>query len=394
VACEGFVSPGFEPVRDAFLENFAAGEVGAAFAAMVDGELVVDLWGGLRDSARGVPWERDTIATIFSGSKGLVATCILRLIEEGALGLDDRVCEHWPEFEANGKRHVLVRHVVSHTAGLPGVRARVSREDAADPERVAAMLASQELFWPPGERLCYHPLSYGWLCGELVRRVSGHSLGRYLHEEIVAPLGLEAWIGLPERLLGRVAESELDSAWAGPMGNEPAGWINPGDMHDIWLNPDLFEPGLPCNTSKWRTAEIPGAGAIATARAIATHYGILAAGGEAGGHRILNAETIAAGQQVLAEGIDPFDGEETRFGIGWALQTREARYGPPARAFGHGGAGGSIHGAWPDQRTGFSYVMNLLRDDPGDERAARLLGALHRCLGSEENPASRGSTDA
>ncbi len=381
-ACGGFARAGFEPVRDAFLENLAGGEIGAAFAAMVDGELVVDLWGGLRDRARQLPWERETMATIFSGSKGLVATCVLRLIEQGALRLDDRVCEHWPEFAANGKRDVLVRHLMSHTAGLPGIRARVSAEDAADPRRVASMLASQELFWPAGERLCYHPLTYGWLCGELVQRVCGRSLGRYLREEITGPLDLEAWIGVPPRLLDRVAQSELDPAWAGVPVDEPAGDISPRDVADIWLNPDLFEPDLRWNTRSWRTAEIPGAGAIATARGMATHYGILALGGTAEGHRILSPASIAAGQELLAEGIDPCDGEEIRVGTGWLLRNSEGNFGPAARAFGHGGAGGSVHGAWPEERTGFSYVMNLMRDDDGDERGASLLRALHRCIGS------------
>jgi CubicO group peptidase (beta-lactamase class C family) len=384
VECHGFVHPGFEPVREAFKENLA-GEIGAAFAAMVDGVMVVDIWGGLRETRRRLPWERDTMATIFSGSKGLVATCVLRLIDQGALHLDDRVCDHWPEFAVNGKEGVLVRHIMSHTAGLPGVRDRVSFEDVADPEKVAAMLAAQSLFWPAGERLCYHPLTYGWLCGELVRRVTGRTLGRYLHEEITGPLGIAAWIGVPPDRLELVADSELAPDWETVPAAEPPGDISALDLCDIWLNPDLFPSDLSWNHPLWRTAEIPGAGAIATARGMAAHYGLLVSADPRGEPRILSVERVAAGAEELSRGIDPCDGDELVLGTGWALQDRKGSFGPAAQAFGHGGAGGSIHGAWPAERTGFSYVMNLMRNDDRDARGANLLTALYESVSAAES---------
>ncbi len=378
----GVVAPRFEAVRDAFDEQLRAGEeTGGAFAAVVDGRLEVDLWGGSRDRQGELPWRRETMSTIFSGSKGLLATCVLLLIDRGELSLDDEVWRHWPEFAAAGKEDVLVRHVVSHLAGLPGLRRRVGFEDAVDGELMAAALAAQEPFWPAGSRLCYHPLTFGWLCGELVRRISGSTIGELFREEIAGPLGLDVWIGLPARLEGRVATAFLDQRWQGIPIDEPAGEISREDVADIWLNPDLFPRELPWNTRRWRTAEIPGAGAIASARGMATLYGALAVGGSLGGTRVLSPAAIDLGQEPIAHGFDPCDGEEIKVGTGWVLQTGQRLLGPPRRAFGHGGAGGSIHGAWPEEGVGFSYVTNRMRDDEDDDRAPQLLRTLHGCLG-------------
>lgn len=379
-AAAGRVAPGFEPVRRQFEANLAAGERGAAFAAVRDGEVVADLWGGTADAAAGRAWKEDTLCAMFSGGKGLVAVCMLRLIERGLVDLDAPVARYWPEFAARGKEAVLVRHAVSHQAGLPGIRRPVSATEVLDFELMARRLAEQELFWEPGSRTWYHPLTYGWLCGEIVRRVSGKPLGRYLREEIAAPLDLDLWIGLPAGEQARVARSELAPTWPGTAANVVAAEISAAEVEAIWRNPDFFAPRLAANEPAWRAAEIPGANAIGSARSMAALYGALASGGRIDGRELLGAEAIALGATPLAEGVDPCAGEFLRFGVGWALQTPDRVYGPPERAFGHGGAGGSVSGAWPDERVGFSYLPSALREDADDRRAASLLAALHGCV--------------
>jgi CubicO group peptidase (beta-lactamase class C family) len=375
------VAPGFEEVAEAFAAGLESGEeAGGAFAAIAAGETIVDIWGGVRNRDVGAPWERDTLCGIFSGSKGVVATCVLMLVDRGLVSLDDRVATHWPDFAAKGKGDVLVSHILSHQAGLPGIRRRVDLDEVPDSELMVSLLASQEPFWPAGERLCYHPLTYGWLCGELVRRVTGRSIGEFLRAEVADPLGLDIWIGLPNALEPRVADCFLDERWEGVPVDDPVGRIELDDVADIWLNPDFFSAELPWNRADWRAAEIPGAGAIATARSMADHYSILASGGSRGRVRILGPDTIALGQQTLCRGVDPCDGEDVKVGAGWILQTAQHLLGPPDRAFGHGGAGGCIHGAWPDEEVGFSYVTNQMRDDEDDDRGPNLLRTLHACL--------------
>ncbi len=378
---DGFVAPGLERVREEFERNFVErGELGAAFAVYCDGELVIDLWGGCADPATGRPWAADTLQLIFSGTKGLVATCLLLLIERGRLRLEDRVCEHWPEFAANGKREITVAEVVSHRGRLPGIRVPLAAADIYDDRRMAALLAEQAPEEDPRARATYHPLTYGWLCGELIRRIDGRSVGRFFAEEVAAPLGLEVWIGLPQELEGRVSTLVHGPDWgSSPLLDEEA-QRRDELLARIWSNPPDEQP-MPENTRAFHAAEIPGAGAIGTARSIARLYGCLARGGELDGVRLLRPETIALGEQELSRFNDAFSDEEVAFGTGFALQSKHSGLGPPARVFGHGGAGGSVHGAWPQLRVGFSYAMNEMRDGlRGDPRSESLLGALYEAL--------------
>jgi CubicO group peptidase (beta-lactamase class C family) len=373
----GWTADGFEPVADAFRENFASrGEVGAAFAATVDGEPVVDVWGGVSDVRRGRPWTRDTITVVFSGTKGFVAVCLLMLIERGQLDLDAPVARYWPEFAASGKADILVRHVVSHTTGVPGLRSPVALEDVLADTMMASLLAEQEPFWPAGSTICYHALTYGWLCGELVRRIDGRSIGRFLRDEVAEPLALSLWIGLPADIEQRVSTLYRTS------GTEPPPTVTPGfeaAADAINANPPVFEGDHPWwNTAQFHAAEIPGAGAIGTARSIARLYGCLARGGEIDGVRLLRGDTIAHGRSELARGNDACFPWPLAFGVGFALQTEAQEFGPPEDAFGHCGYGGSVHGCWPSLRAGFSYVPNDLRDDT--ERSDTILAALVHCL--------------
>lgn len=372
----GFVAPGFEPVAEEFARNFTErGEFGAAFAAYCRGRLVADLHGG--EASPGRPWAEDTICSMFSGTKGLVAGCILKLIEEKLLDPARPVAYYWPEFAANGKERILIRHAVSHRTGIPGIAMPLTADDLADDVRMERTLAAQPMFRDPNAFGCYHALAIGWLCGGLVRRIDGRSIGRFFAEEFAGPLGLDAWIGLPEAEERRVAPIQRP-AEHGPWQEE----LEPEQAADpvcraVWGNPVLFPEAMPWNSRLYRGAEIPGAGGIANARSMARYYGCLVAGAELDGIRVLKPETLAEGRRELNRFVDPFIGEPMVFGTVFALQNAWGRYGPAADAFGHVGAGGSVHGGWPGLAVGFSYLPNQMRADPEDRRSRPLLEALH-----------------
>ncbi|HZV74477.1 MAG TPA: serine hydrolase domain-containing protein, partial [Conexibacter sp.] len=301
--------------------------------------------------------------------------------ERGKLALDEPVAGCWPEFAAEGKDGVLVRDIVAHTARLPGVRTPLAPTDLLEPARLARLLAAQPQERDPRSAFVYHGLTYGWLCGELVRRVDGRSIGRFFAEDVAAPLELEAWIGLPAEYEDRVATLRYGPGW----GEHDAEIVAAVQLEEelaaaIMLNPPIFPPDdLRWNARAFHQAEIPGAGGIATARSMARLYGCLARGGELDGVRLLAPETVALGRTELSRGVDPLVGNPLAFGVGFQLQTERRRYGPPPDAFGHDGVGGSVHGAWPSQRLGFSYAMNELRGKPelGDPRIDPVLDALH-----------------
>jgi CubicO group peptidase (beta-lactamase class C family) len=383
----GFVVSGYEAVAEAFAENFdEREEIGAAFAAFVDGRCVIDLWGGIADRSQALSWNRDTLSCIFSGTKGLVATCLLILIERGHLSLDEPVCRYWPEFAAHGKEHVLVRHAVSHTAGLPGLSTPVSSSDVTDSLRMACLLADQRPITEPGQAPCYHAFTWGWLCGELIRRVSGRSVGAFFRDEIAEPLALETWISLPAEHESRVAKLERPR---GVPGGSAAQELRRDEDHirwSIWENPPRYsEDPMPANTRAWHAAEIPATSGISTARSLARMYGCLANGGRIERVRLMSPVTLNLAVAPLSVGHDPYLDAPIAFSVGYQIQTSTNVLGPVDRAFGHGGAGGSVHGAWPDVATGFSYTLNGLGSVGGtDPRAAALLEALHDSVNAQE----------
>jgi CubicO group peptidase (beta-lactamase class C family) len=372
----GFVAPGYEPVADAFRANFAARrELGAAFAATRNGKLVVDLWGGVADSATGRPWRSDTLQVIFSGTKALVAMCLVMLIERGELELEQPVCRYWPEFAAEGKHAVSVRQVVTHTARLPGIAAPLEVDDPCDDRRMAELLAGQSQCTDPRAGRVYHALTYGWLCGELVRRIDGRSVGRFFAEEIAAPLGVDVFIGLPADHEPRVSRLETGGTWeTSPVFDQDR--VRSDELlRMVWHNPQIWRADdLAWNRSAYHAAEIPGAGGIATARSLAVLYGSLG--------RLVAAESLRRAIAELERRQEPLLDEPQSFGIGFELATERQQFGPVHEAFGHTGAGGSVHGGWPPHGVGFSYAMNRMRDDQpnGDERPRALLEALHDCV--------------
>ena len=343
---------------------------GAAFAAFADGQVVVDLWGGIADPASGAEWQEDTIQLVFSGTKGLVATCMVMLLDRGALSLDAPVSRYWPAFAAAGKQDVTVRQVVSHTAGVPGLRDGFRSDELLDGERMADRVAAEAPYWPPGSRIAYHALTYGWICDALVRAVDGRSVGRFFAEEVAEPLGLELWIGLSAELEPRVAPlTAAPDFGITYLGDEPEPLL-------ATVFGGLLERPIRWNEPAFHAAEIPGANAIGTARSIARLYACLAGGGELEGVRLLSEEAMQLGRIELARGSCAITRRPYAFGVGFELQTELARFGPPADAFGHTGSGGSSHGVWPEAGIGFSFAMNELQPEGRDDRAKRLLSAL------------------
>jgi len=385
---EGFCAPGFESVRDVFAAHFDAGaEVGAAVAAEVDGRLVVDLWAGWADQARTRPWTRDTLVNVYSTTKGMTALCAQRLADAGRLDLDAPVARYWPEFAAEGKGGIPVRWLLSHRAGLPAVRRPLPREALFDFAAMAEALAAEAPWWTPGERHGYHVLSFGWLVGEVVRRVSGKSVGAYFREEIAGPLEADFHIGLDDAHHGRVAEM---SAFAAPApGAEPPPLVQlmlrdpESAAARAFMNPPSMMEGP--NHAAWRRAEIPGANGHATARGVARIYGTLAAGGARDGVRVLSREGVARCREEQARGPDAVLLLSTRIGGGFMLPQPDVpngHFGPGAGAFGHPGAGGSLGFADPESRVGFGYAMNRMGPEIlVDPRPAALIDALYEALG-------------
>lgn len=373
----GYLAPGFEEVGRVFERNFEEfGDIGAAFAATRNGEPVVDIWGGLADRAAGKPWTRDTLQFVFSGSKGLVAVCLLMLMDRGLLELDAPVARYWPAF---GKPQVRVRDIVTHTGRLPGFETPVTLEDLRDDVRMAALLAGQSQNPDPRAAFCYHPMTYGWLGGELVRRIDGRSVGRFFADEVAAPLDLEIWIGLPPEHEHRVIALELAPDWGISPHLQAEVYERDLLMRQVWGNPEWMTPrAFPWNQAGFHATEIAGVNAIVSARSLAKLYGVLACGGGP----LMSERTAQMARTPLKAGYDELHGVNRCFGIAFQLQTETMAYGAPPDAFGHPGAGGSMHGAWPGLGVGFSYAMNLMRDgDVRDPRSTALLDALYTAVG-------------
>jgi CubicO group peptidase (beta-lactamase class C family) len=369
---DGFVASGYEGVAAAFERNFTErGEVGAAFAAHHAGRTVVDLWGGVADRSTGRAWQRDTLQLVFSGTKGLAAACVLLLVERGRLDLDAPVARYWPEFGQAGKAAITVAEVLSHQCRLPGVRPPVTTAELLDHDVMAALLAAQAPSDDPRAEFTYHALTYGWLADELVRRVDGRSVGALFHQEFAAPLDLELWIGLPDELHHRAATTV-----AGP-GLLAAG--EPTDDYGRLVRNPLVVRGAPdiWNGAAFRRAGLAAVGAHGTARSIARFYAGLACDGAWGDVRLLAPETVRLGRRVLRRGTDSAAGTPMAYGAGFELFTELGLLGPATDVFGHAGAGGSRHGAWPADRVGFSYAMNEIRAEFPDRRPLSLLAALH-----------------
>ena len=346
----GFAAPGFDRVRDAFDENFTDhAEVGAACCVYRDGQAVVDLWGGLADTDRGVPWAENTIVIVFSCTKGVTAVAANQLIERGALDPEQPVARYWPEFAAHGKGEIPVAWVLSHRAGLAAIDdPDLTLDDVAAWYPVVDAIAAQEPNWEPGTMHGYHARTYGWITGELIRRVTGLMPGAYVAREITTPLGLDFLIGVPpseDRRVATLYPARFDdpameqlaadalsdrSTMLGRVMSGPSGLFGYDDM---W------------NTRRMRGAQLPSSNGHGDARSLARMYA--ACLDEVDGVRLLAPETVERATQVRSSGTDCVIGQPLSFGLGFAL---EPTFGPTPgpRTFGHSGAGGSVAFADPD----------------------------------------------
>jgi CubicO group peptidase (beta-lactamase class C family) len=354
----GTCSDQFQAVKDAFAANFEAGlERGASVAVTLHGEPVVDLWGGDADPS-GMPWERDTIVNVWSTTKTMAATCLLMLADRGELDLDAPIAAIWPEFAANGKDGVTTAQVMGHTAGLPGWEPAIAAETLYDHDATCAVLAAEAPWWEPGTRSGYHALSQGYLEGEIVKRVTGRTLGTYFAEEVARPLGADFHIGLPESEESRVGVMDTPEITLADASSAVGG------KDSIAYRALASAPisGAECNTREWRAAEIPAAGGTGNARSVARVHSALACGGTVDGVKLLSPEGVERIFVEQASGVDAVLGMDFRLGTGFGLMNESIPLSPNPRACFWGGWGGSIAVIDLDLGVSVAYVMNKMAD--------------------------------
>ena len=367
----------FAAVREIFAKNFEQGlEAGASFAAVLDGEFVVDIWAGHADAALTRPWERDTIVNVFSTTKAMASACTLMLVDRGVLDLDAPAARYWPEFAQAGKQGILVRHLLSHTAGLAGWQEPIAVEELYDWERAVGLLAAQEPWWEPGTRSGYHGLTHGFLLGEVVRHVSGRSLGTFFREEVAEPLGADFHIGLPEEHEPRVGEMIPPPEPELGAGLE----LPPGSIAARMAGYPPLSAGT-ANTRAWRAAEIPAANGQGNARSVARVAGALACGGTLDGVTLMGPATLEKAIEEQCYSKDLVLGLPIRWGLGFGLTSKDLPVGPNPRSFFWGGWGGSLVIMDLDARFAFAYVMNKMSAATmGDPRGLTLAVAAFQGL--------------
>ena len=375
VELHGHCEPRFGAVRDAFAANWTEhDEVGASLCVIVGGEVVVDLWGGFADEARARAWEPDTIANVYSSTKGIAAAAAAMLVDRGQLDVERPVVDYWPEFGQAGKSEVTVRHLLTHEAGLAGVDEELPDGAVLDWERMIGALERQAPMWSPGEGMGYHAITYGWLVGEVIRRIDGRSCGEFVRDEIAQPLGIDFFIGLPESEDARTADL-IAAPGAGPIGVSSEDNLAARAL-------GLAAPRLAgtVNSREWRAAELPAANGHGNGRSLATIYSALAQGG---GELCSRDAVEACGATEQAAREDMVLGFLVRRSLGFILSTAGGRYewGPNPRTFGHSGAGGSLGFADPDAGIGFGYVMNQMSAGLGaDPRWKPMIDAVYASL--------------
>lgn len=383
----GTVEAGFEPVRDAFLRNFEErGEQGAAVAVYRDGVKVVDLWAGTKDAHGEAPWERSTAQVVRSATKGVSAAVPLLLHQRGLLDLDAPVATYWPEFKAAGKDRVTVRQLLAHRAGVPVLDHPLTLAEAADLETSMRAVAAQAPVWEPGTAHGYHPHTFSWLVGGLVHRVTGRTIGRWVAEEIAAPLGLELWIGLPDAETHRVGRlgpvEELEPAGSGALRLRPKRAVSEAYQDPESLTRRAFgviEPAPDENDPVYRAAGLPGSAGVATARALARFYASTL-GPVDGVPRLFAPATLTLARTEESAGTDRVLLVGTRFGLGHMLHGPASPLLGPS-SFGHPGRGGSLGFADPESGIAFGYVTNGMRKTvTADPRAQALVRAVRAAL--------------
>jgi CubicO group peptidase (beta-lactamase class C family) len=373
----GTCDAGFTAVRDAFVDNFAErGEVGAGVCVRIDGRTVVDLVGGWADEARQRPWQHDTLVNFYSVGKAFVGLLALQLVDNGTIGLDDRISTVWPEFAVGGKQEATVRQALCHRAGVPAIRERLTNDDLWQWDRMTHALAATEAWWVPGERHAYHTNTYGHLTGEIVRRITGQMPGDRLRD-VAGPLDADVWCGLGEPEQRRCAE--LIWAPSTKIGDANVDFDRlSGDQLMVMLgyfNPPGYASQGVVNTPQWRGAQVPSTNGHGTASGIARIYGALLEPG-----RLLSSELLAEATRPQSVGYCPVLGEEVSFGLGFQPTRTNRPLGPNPRSFGHFGTGGSLGFADPDTGVAFGYAMNHVIPRWQSTRNRALIEAVYASL--------------
>ncbi|MEY2451982.1 MAG: hypothetical protein QOD92_1556 [Acidimicrobiaceae bacterium] len=378
---DGTCDPAFAGVRDAFAANFDAGlELGASLSISVEGENVVDLWGGHLDAAKTRPWDRNSLVCVFSCTKGVVAIAAMWAVERGLIDLDAPVAKYWPEFAAEGKGDLPVRWLLTHEAGLPAIRTRMPHGSLSDWDAMTSALAAQEPWWEPGTAHGYHGVTFGHLVGEVLRRATGRTVGAIVRDELAAPLEIELWMPLPVGADARTSDLAVDMSSDGTFFDRwdlktslgPRAFGNP---------PDANDPAH-CMTDAWRRAEIPAANMHSNARALDRLYSVLACGGSAGGLELASTDLVEEFGRCHVRGDDKVMELPTAFGLGFEHTIPEWQFGPGTRTYGHNGSGGSLGIVDPDARVSLGYAMNRLwwGPDRTDPRWSPIFDALYAAL--------------
>lgn len=380
----GFVAPGFEPLAETFEHTNLGSVGGSALAVLIEGEPVVDIWAGNADPYTSRAWEADTPTVVFSCTKGIMSLLIGQLVQGGRLALDAPVVKYWPEFAANGKESITVRQLLAHRGGLAAPEENIDLATALNWDAIVKALAAQKPLWEPDTAYGYHALTFGWLSGELVRRVTGKTVSGYLHQTVTGPLAADFWIGVPDKVAPRVAR--LIASESHGQSDTNAGVIDPTDAW--WIERSmtlgsafpaaLVRKGEGFDDPQVQKAEIPGAGGIATAKGLATIWS--AAVTPTNGHRLLEDSVTRDMTAVQSEGAPVWwlPGPYPRWGSGFMLTSERRKFLSP-RSFGHDGAGGQVAFASPEHHLGFAYTTNVL-EGANDNRGTSLVNSLARLL--------------
>ena len=367
----------FDALVEIFAQSLKAGaDLGASFAATIDGELVVDIWGGHLDEEKTSPWQENTIINVYSTTKTMCFLCTLILADRGQLDFDTNVADYWPEFAQNGKADIKMWHIMDHAAGLSGLDVAVSTEDLYDWDKMVSLLAAQPPWWQPGTASGYHAVTQGYLIGEVVRRISGKTLGQFFQKEVAESLQADFHIGVPDALFSRVADLiPAEGAATNLSGNGQADSI----AARTFANPAI--DALTSRTHGWRKAEIPAANGHGNARSVAQIQAVLACQGEAQGRRLFSQDIARMVMRERISGTDLVLDTPQRFGLGYGLNNPDMPISPNKNVCFWGGWGGSAIIVDQDARASIAYVMNKMETSlEGDMRSANLIGAFYGAL--------------
>lgn len=377
IEIHGFCEDQFEGVKKVFAENFKPDlDVGASLALSINGKFLIDIWAGYADEAQTKPWEEDTIVNVYSTTKVMTALCVLMLVDRGLLDLDAPVAQYWPEFAQAGKEELPVRFLLSHTAGLPGFDQPIQAETLYDWDRCVSLLAAQKPWWKPGTNSGYHSITFGYLLGELVRRITGKSLGTFFRDEVAIPLEADFHIGFSEEHDSRVAELIPPR----PIDRQNLRDPDPNSISfRVFTNPVLT--GRETLTREWRAAEIPASNGHGNARSVARVGSTLACGGELDGVKLLSLKTIEKAIEEQSYGTDLALVVPIRFGLGFGLVSKDMPISPNPRAFYWGGWGGSHVTMDLDAKLCWAYAMNrMVMSLTGDPRTMKIREAIYKVL--------------